>query len=68
MKNIEKDDEITIDYAMIVPRFYLWAPGADIECICGSSNCRKRFVGYEELTEIEKEWYRGWISDYLLLP
>ena len=66
MKNIEKDEEITIDYAMIVYEFSNWAPWADVICKCLSNNCRWRFVWYKQLDTETKNKYMWFISDYLL--
>ncbi len=71
MRNIKKDEEITIDYAMIVPNY---APELlklanmskkDLKCKCGSKNCRGEFGSYETLPKKLKTKYKGYVSDYL---
>ncbi len=66
MQNIMKDEEINIDYAMIVNEFYPWSPWSEITCNCGSENCRWKFFGYQELDSDSKIRYSGYISEYLL--
>jgi uncharacterized protein len=65
MRDLEKDEEITIDYAMIVPRYDNSKLKQDIQCNCGSNDCRGKFGSYEELPEQLREKYKGYISDYL---
>ena len=69
MKDIKKDEEITTDYAMIVPRFpeeykgNLW-PGW--VCKCGRPNCRGKVLGYLDLPEKDKKKYEGYVSEFIL--
>ena len=61
MKDIKKDEEITINYNVLE---YDWK----MKCNCGSKNCRKIIRGYKYLPENLKERYKGFISPYLLKP
>lgn len=66
MRDIKKDEEIRIDYAMIGYEY-----GTEIDekgriCKCGSPICRGTLGSYKDLPfEIRKK-YDGYISDYLL--
>ena len=65
-KDIAKDEEVTIDYAMIGYEY-----GGEIAeqgrgCNCGFEICRGKFGCYKELPEELKVKYKGYISDYLL--
>jgi SET domain-containing protein len=65
MRDIKKNEEITFDYAMAVSE----SVGSDfvfeMECKCGSSNCRKKITENDwKLPEIQKKYY-GFFSQYL---
>lgn len=65
MRDITKNEEITFDYAMVVSE----SVGSDfvfeMECKCGSSNCRKKITENDwKLPEIQKKYY-GYFSQYL---
>ncbi len=66
MRDLEKDKEITIDYAMIVFKYDETRLKQDLTCKCGSKNCRGKFGSYKDLSDELKQKYRGFISDYLL--
>ena len=76
MRDISKDEEVTIDYAMIVPEFpepeqkgweHLdFEHWQEWKCACGRPNCRGKVVGYKQLSAADKEKYKGYISDFLL--
>jgi len=59
LKNIKKDEEITIDYDTLE---YNWK----MKCNCKSKNCRKIIKGYKFLNQKLKKKYKGFISPYLL--
>ena len=65
MRDIKKDEEITFDYAMVVSK----SIGSDIvfemECKCGSSNCRKRITEEDWKIPELREKYNGYFSQYL---
>ena len=65
MRNLKKGDEITIDYAMIVPKYDPKLLKQNISCRCGSKICRGEFSSYEKLPPKLKQKYKGFISDYL---
>lgn len=65
MRNIIKNEEITFDYAMVVSE----SIGSDVvfemECRCGSINCRKRITEDDwKIPDIQKK-YDGFFSQYL---
>ncbi|MBT4722875.1 SET domain-containing protein [Candidatus Falkowbacteria bacterium] len=66
MNNLQKDDEITIDYAMIVPQYDDKKLKQNITCHCGSKKCRGEFGSYKTLSPNLKQKYRDYISDYLI--
>lgn len=65
---IAKDEEVTIDYAMIVPVFprASWPGWEGWKCLCGRASCRGVVKGYHELTAEQQAAYEGYVSDYLL--
>jgi len=65
-KDIKKDEEITIDYAMIVKKYGDEMTPENIICRCGNENCRGKLGSWEELPENIKQKYKGFVSDYLL--
>ena len=65
MRDIKNNEEITFDYAMVVSE----SIGSDfvfeMECKCGSGNCRKKITENDwKLPEIQKKYY-GFFSQYL---
>lgn len=65
MRDIKNNEEITFDYAMVVSE----SVGSDfvfeMECKCGSSNCRKKITENDwKIPEIQKKYY-GFFSQYL---
>lgn len=59
MKDIKKNNEITIDYDTLD---YNW----EMICNCGSQNCRKKIRGYKYLDEKLKDKYKEFTAPYLL--
>lgn len=68
MNNIEKDEEITIDYAMIVAEFPepAWEGWDDWKCKCGRKTCRGKVKGYLQLSDDDKKKYLGYVSDFII--
>lgn len=60
-KEIEKDDELTYDYAM-----GNYEVNSFPDCQCGANNCRKVIKGYKNLGEERKKDYEGFIAPYLV--
>lgn len=59
IKNIQKGEEISIDYAMCESSDY------EIKCQCGKNNCRKTITGNDwKIKELQKK-YKGFFSDYI---
>lgn len=64
MRDIKKDEEITIDYAMIGYEYGDEISDEERICKCGSPICRGKLGCYKELPDEIKEKYKGYISDY----
>ncbi|MGA2261080.1 MAG: SET domain-containing protein [Acidobacteriota bacterium] len=65
MRDIEKNEEITFDYSMVLSQ----SVGSDIvftmECQCGSESCRKMISEEDwKKPELQKK-YRGFFSEYI---
>lgn len=65
-KDIKRDEEITIDYAMIVDEYGDEMTPENIICKCGSKNCRGELGSWFKLPKGIKEKYKGFVSEYLL--
>lgn len=71
MQEIDVGDEITIDYAMIVPEYEIdstigQSSEQDLVCKCGKATCRGRLGSYSKLSKDLRERYKGYVSAYLL--
>jgi hypothetical protein len=66
MRQINQDEEITIDYAMIGYEYGDERSEKERVCKCGKPTCRGKLGCYKELSEELKMKYSGYISDYLL--
>lgn len=52
IRDIEKDEELTIDYAFIDNEDY------SFECHCGSDNCRRIITGFDwKIKELQEKFY-----------
>lgn len=59
IKNIDTDEELTIDYAFIDNEDY------SFECHCGAPNCRKIVTGFDwKNNELQKKYF-PYFSEYL---
>ena len=59
MRDIKKDDELTVDYAFIDNEDY------SFKCTCGSDNCRKIVTGYDwKIKELQDKYY-DYFAQYL---
>lgn len=59
MRDIKKDEELTVDYAFIDNEDY------SFECTCGSPNCRKIITGYDwKIKELQDKYY-DYFAQYL---
>lgn len=65
MRDIKKDEEITIDYAMFVYEYKNEDIDENRVCKCGSKICRGKLGSYKTLPESIKRKYKGFISDFL---
>lgn len=65
-KNIKKNEEITIDYAMIIYKYGNEISKKDLVCKCGSKNCRSKLGSYADIPNKLKKKYKGFVSEYLL--
>lgn len=64
LRDLEPGEEITFDYAMtdVESEGEGWE---DMECLCGSKDCRKKITGNDwKLSELRKK-YRGYFSTYV---
>ncbi len=59
MRDIDKKEEITIDYAMCESSEY------EMPCQCKNKNCRKVITGNDWKIKSLQEKYNGFFSDYL---
>ncbi len=59
MRDINPNEEITIDYAMMESSEYKF------DCNCGSDNCRKTITGNDWKINDLQNRYNGYFSDYL---
>ncbi|MCH7568772.1 MAG: SET domain-containing protein-lysine N-methyltransferase [Nanoarchaeota archaeon] len=64
--NIRKDEEIIIDYAMIVYKYGNEVTKKRLICKCGSKNCRGELGSWSNLPKEIKEKYKGFVSEYIL--
>lgn len=59
MRDINKDEELTTDYAFIDNEDY------QFECTCGAENCRKIITGYDwKIKELQDKYY-DYFAQYL---
>ncbi|MEX0287766.1 MAG: tRNA-dependent cyclodipeptide synthase [Flavobacteriaceae bacterium] len=65
LRDIEKGDEITIDYAMIGFSYGNEISPEELFCNCGSPECRGRLGCFQELPLEKRSKYEGFISSYL---
>lgn len=60
MRNVQKGDELTLDYATVDNEEYRF------DCNCNSITCRKEITGFDwKLTELQKK-YKGFFARYLV--
>lgn len=60
MRDIEKNEELTIDYAMFED-----SPDFSLECTCNKPNCRHRISGNDwTLSELQFK-YKGYFTWYI---
>ncbi|MEK6856348.1 MAG: SET domain-containing protein-lysine N-methyltransferase [Nanoarchaeota archaeon] len=60
MRDIKKGEHLTWDYEMTEDSDWR------LECKCGNSNCRKIIGAYQNMPEIIRKKYKGYISDWLI--
>ncbi len=65
-RDIQKDEEVVIDYAMIGYEYGNEIAEEGRLCKCSSIDCRGKWGSYKELPESIRNKYKGYISDYLL--
>lgn len=63
MNDININDEITFDYAMVLANIPL--DDCQIDCECGYYNCRKTITGDDWKNLILQKKYLGYFSDYI---
>lgn len=62
MRDIQADEEITCDYAMVVSEF---VGMKNFECLCGATDCRKIMSEDDWKKKDLQEKYKGYFSAYL---
>ena len=65
-KGIKKDEEIAIDYAMIVYKYGSEITKEGLICRCGSAKCRGELGCWSKLPKEVKEKYKGFVSEHVL--
>lgn len=65
-RDIKKNEEIIIDYAMIVYRYGNEMTKKDLVCRCGSVYCREKLGAWSALPPALKRSYRGFVSAAVL--
>jgi ornithine decarboxylase len=63
MRDITAGEDIVADYAMFE---YETGSMSSVECLCGSSLCRKHITGYKDLPAKTKKAYNGFIATHLI--
>jgi len=69
IRDIQKGEEVTFDYAMTEYRHYPRLNPEDefdLTCSCGSQYCRGKLGYYSELSDELKLKYRGFVAEYLV--
>jgi hypothetical protein len=64
MRDIQKDEQITIDYAMVLHK----APKGSayrMQCLCGAATCRLLVTENDWKIKTLQVKYRGWFQPYL---
>lgn len=64
MRDIGTDEELTYDYAM-TDIYHDGAGWEDMECLCGSVDCRKTVTGHDWKRADLQERYKGYFSHYV---
>ncbi|CAK0769682.1 SET domain-containing protein-lysine N-methyltransferase [Gammaproteobacteria bacterium] len=65
MRDIKADEEITFDYAMTISKSVGSNIIFEMDCKCGSPNCRKKITENDwEASELRQR-YKGYFSQYL---
>ncbi len=64
MRDIQKDEEITVDYAMVIRRS---AGGIlyELKCLCGSEKCRQIITDEDWKKPELQQKYNGYFQQYL---
>lgn len=64
MRDIEKDEEITIDYAMVLFKTSN-GPRYELTCLCGDAHCRKSITDEDWKIPALQEKYNGYFQYFL---
>jgi hypothetical protein len=60
MRDIQRGEEITWDYEMTENH-----PWWRMKCECGNKNCRKVIGSYDNMPQVVRDTYKGYISEWL---
>ena len=66
--DIDRDEQVAIDYAMIVDEYGSEITEGELVCRCGAPTCRGRLGAYDRLPSELRQRYRGFISEWLTQP
>jgi len=64
MRDIEKDEEITIDYAMVLHKSNN-GPRYSLECLCGDIHCRKMITDDDWKDPLLQKKYNGYFQSFI---
>jgi hypothetical protein len=64
MRDIQKNEQITIDYAMVLHKSSK-GPAYRMKCLCGAASCRHLITENDWKIEALQVKYRGWFQPYL---
>ncbi|MDO8593600.1 MAG: SET domain-containing protein [bacterium] len=64
MRDIEEDEEITIDYAMVLHKSNN-GPRYELECLCGDAHCRKVITDEDWKNKDLQEKYNGYFQYFI---
>jgi SET domain-containing protein len=59
MRDIKKDEEVTLDYSLITPNNWT------LECQCGAKTCRKLIGRYQDLPDELKRKHKDYTPDWI---
>jgi SET domain-containing protein len=64
MRDVEPGEELTFDWAMFTDESYIWKD-YQIECNCGTQNCRKTLTPHDWRRKELQRRYRGYFATFV---